>query len=256
MPRMSPTARSSPTRTRSRMQKIDPLPNVWTGTWRDARFSPPGDGGRPENALTGTIFMGNCCGALPLTVSAAEGQLRFWRNTPLASLAAGTSATIATGIVGYEFDADLDNGFRPSGLMRLSTSTLQLCQHTPGRRGSLRSWSDHACPDVVPTWRAAPLSSVPVPTAGPGRWTPTTIEDSTTPGILLSVDPTIQQATVNLLADMNVQPLTLQAGLSCPRRRVTRSRRSPQSSLPSRARFRRFLPSSFPGPRSTTAGAR
>ena len=35
--------------------KIDPLPNVWTGTWRDPRFSPPADGGRPENALTGTI---------------------------------------------------------------------------------------------------------------------------------------------------------------------------------------------------------
>ena len=25
----------------------------WTGTWRDPRFSPPPDGGRPENALTG-----------------------------------------------------------------------------------------------------------------------------------------------------------------------------------------------------------
>ena len=31
--------------------KIDPLPTVWTGTWRDPRFSPPADGGRPENAL-------------------------------------------------------------------------------------------------------------------------------------------------------------------------------------------------------------
>src|SRR2546426_384786 len=36
--------------------KIDPLPNVWTGTWRDPRFTPPADGGRPENALTGTLF--------------------------------------------------------------------------------------------------------------------------------------------------------------------------------------------------------
>ena len=135
MPRTSPTARSSPTRTRSRMRGSIRSPNVWTGTWRDARFSPPADGGRPENALTGTIFMGNCCGALPLTVSSAEGQLRFWRNTPLASLAAGTSATIAPGIVGYEFDADLDNGFRPSGLMRLSTSTLQLCQRHCWTRG-------------------------------------------------------------------------------------------------------------------------
>src|SRR5204862_505769 len=36
--------------------KIDPSP-VWTGTWRDARFSPPADGGRPENALSGTLYM-------------------------------------------------------------------------------------------------------------------------------------------------------------------------------------------------------
>ena len=38
--------------------KIDPIAE-WTGTWRDPRFSPPADGGRPENALTGTIFTVN-----------------------------------------------------------------------------------------------------------------------------------------------------------------------------------------------------
>ena len=32
--------------------KLDPMPNVTTGTWRDTRFGPPvADGGRPENAL-------------------------------------------------------------------------------------------------------------------------------------------------------------------------------------------------------------
>ena len=37
---------------------LDPLdPPIWTGSWRDPSFSPPADGGRPENALTGTIFM-------------------------------------------------------------------------------------------------------------------------------------------------------------------------------------------------------
>ena len=37
-------------------------PPTWTGTWRDPRFSPPGDGGRPENSLTGTLFMVNGSG--------------------------------------------------------------------------------------------------------------------------------------------------------------------------------------------------
>jgi len=33
--------------------KIDPLdPPTWTGTWMDPRFSPPADGGKPQNALT------------------------------------------------------------------------------------------------------------------------------------------------------------------------------------------------------------
>ena len=51
-------ARSSATRRRIANAKIDPTA-AWTGTWRDPRFSPPADGGRPENALTGTIFIVN-----------------------------------------------------------------------------------------------------------------------------------------------------------------------------------------------------
>ena len=36
--------------------QLDPAdPPTWTGTWRDATWSPPADGGRPENALKGTI---------------------------------------------------------------------------------------------------------------------------------------------------------------------------------------------------------
>src|SRR5690349_15488261 len=31
-------------------------PPTWTGTWMDPRFSPPGDGGQPQNALTGQLF--------------------------------------------------------------------------------------------------------------------------------------------------------------------------------------------------------
>ena len=54
------TARWSRTRRRTRTPKIDPPTATWTGTWRDPRFSPPADGGRPENALTGTIFTVNC----------------------------------------------------------------------------------------------------------------------------------------------------------------------------------------------------
>src|SRR5205807_7425654 len=40
--------------------QIDPMgPTTWTGTWMDPRFSPPADGGRPQNALTGQLFTVN-----------------------------------------------------------------------------------------------------------------------------------------------------------------------------------------------------
>ena len=35
------------------------MPDIWTGTWRDARPINP-EGPQPENALTGTIFTGLC----------------------------------------------------------------------------------------------------------------------------------------------------------------------------------------------------
>ena len=104
-------------------EKIDPTPE-WTGTWRDPRFAPQGQGaGKPENAVTGTLFQANS-DDLPVTVSKAEGKLRLWRNTSLASMGLLTqSVALAPHTVGYESDEDLDNGFRPAGLIRMSTTT-------------------------------------------------------------------------------------------------------------------------------------
>src|SRR5262252_8983531 len=105
--------------------KIDPQdPPTWTGTWRDPRFSPPADGGRPENALSGTIFMVNCCRADSIVVPAEDGQMRFWRNTSVATQSAGTSVTLNGALIGYEWDEELDNGSRPAGLFWLSTTPV------------------------------------------------------------------------------------------------------------------------------------
>ncbi len=63
--------------------KIDPSPE-WTGTWRDTRFSPPSNGGRPENALTGTLFKAiNSVDDTDFAIEVphAYSRLRFWRNT-------------------------------------------------------------------------------------------------------------------------------------------------------------------------------
>ena len=53
------------------------------GQWVDPRFSPPADGGRPPNALTGQFFLVNS-GTADIKVPAAYAKLRFWRGTQVA----------------------------------------------------------------------------------------------------------------------------------------------------------------------------
>ena len=77
--------------------KIDPAgAAMWTGTWRDPRFSPPADGGRPENALTGTIFMVNAGTRPPSRVPAADGKTAVLAEHDASpTLAAGAIADAA-----------------------------------------------------------------------------------------------------------------------------------------------------------------
>jgi hypothetical protein len=188
--------------------KIDPLPNVWTGSWRDPTFSPPADGGRPENALTGTLFMvnGDGTGGTAITVPAADGKLRFWRNTTVADLAPGQVATLTNRTLGFEWNEVVDNGFLPAGLMELShTTTYVQAELTDYGNNTTSTTATHS----LTLYRAA--SGALVFSAGTIQWSFGLDGDH---DWLPSIpDPRIQQATVNLFADMGVQPLTLQAGL-------------------------------------------
>jgi Domain of unknown function (DUF4082)/Bacterial Ig-like domain len=186
--------------------KIDPSA-AWTGTWRDPRFSPPSDGGKPENALTGTIFMANDTGQdYSIVIPEADGKMRFWRNTSVATLGAGQSATLPVGTLGYEWDADLDNGFRPAGLFRLSTTTLSISSvlqdygstYAPGTLTHALTLYKHNSGGLVFG-------------AGTIQWSWGL--DASHDGPSMVTDARIQQATVNLFADMGVQPATLQGGL-------------------------------------------
>ncbi|WP_159806042.1 DUF4082 domain-containing protein [Cellulomonas citrea] len=185
--------------------KIDPSAQ-WTGTFRDPRFaSPANGGGTPENALTGTMYMSNDSD-LPVTVSAAEGKLRLWRNTPLASMAAGTSAALAPHTVGYESDEDVDNGFRPAGLIRMSTTNGAVPQYLQdyGLVTAPGTTSHH-----ITLYKAA--SGARVFSAGSIQWAWGL--DQEHDGAGAPADSRMQQATVNLLADMSAQPTTLMSGL-------------------------------------------
>jgi len=188
--------------------KIDPAPE-WTGTWRDPRFAPPSQGaGRPENALTGTLYQVNHVD-LPVTVNAREGRTRLWRHTPLASLPAGGQAVLAPHTVGYESNEDLDNGFRPPGLVRLSTTTGPTQEY-------LTDFGNTVVPGTTThhtTLYRAPSGAL-VFSAGSVQWTWGLDEQHDSPFAPEPADPRMQQAQVNLLADMGAQPRTLEPHLT------------------------------------------
>src|SRR5205823_4409747 len=66
-----------------------------------------------------------CCSTPTGFVPPADGRMRFWRNTDVATLAASNAtAQLPAGVIGYEWDEDLDNGSRPAGIIRMSTTTV------------------------------------------------------------------------------------------------------------------------------------
>ena len=187
--------------------KIDPSP-AWTGTWRDPRFSPPADGGRPENALTGTIFTVN--GGTDAMHSAGRGrqdallaqhQRRDARRRPDAprcptarSATSGTrTSTTASG---------------PAGLIRLSTTTVSGADYMQDYGSNVRERHGDAPPDALPRTASGAL----VFGAGTVQWS-WGLDGDPRPRPARRPTSRMQQATVNLFADMGVQPATLQAGL-------------------------------------------
>jgi hypothetical protein len=185
---------------------FDPAdPPTWTGMWRDRRFSPPADGGRPENALSGTISRVNALRSDAITVPQADGRMRFWRNTSIAALGPGQMATLPAGVLGYEWDVDDDNGFRPAGLFPLSTTTLPVSTYLLDNYTMGNAIATHH----LTLYRAS--SGALVFGAGTMYWAWGLDGIHAIPGA--PTDPNMRQATVNLLADMGCQPATLQSGL-------------------------------------------
>ncbi|KQW49458.1 hypothetical protein ASC77_08845 [Nocardioides sp. Root1257] len=188
--------------------KIDPS-SEWTGTWRDPRFAPKSaGGGLQENALSGTIFMSNVTD-LPVTVSKAEGKLRLWRNTGLSSMVANTTA-LAPHTVGYESDEDQDNGSRPPGLIDMSTVSGAIAGQYMQDYGSLVG--DGTTTHHITLYKAP--SGALVFGAGSVQWTWGLDEEHDSPFAAEPADQRMQQAQVNLLADMGAQPTTLMSTLS------------------------------------------
>lgn len=196
--------------------RLDPDdPPTWTGTWRDPSFSPPDDGGNPENSLTGTLFEVNGTGSdnngtLAIQVPAADGKMRFWRNTAAAALSSGQTYNLPAQTLGYESDVDADNGSRPAGAFPLSTTTETLTSDYLLDYGA--NYGPGTAVHHMMMYRAA--SGALVFSTGSIDWAWGLNSNHDDPfGSPQSPDLAMQQSAVNLFADMHVQPATLQAGL-------------------------------------------
>ena len=197
---------------------LDPS-NEWTGTWRDTRFhgNPLAGGGNPqdvdpisglnpncncgENQLTGTIFgpdgQGQFGGALDVPDQFAG--LRVWRNTTVAN---GGQLDIAPGIIGYEWDTSPDDILRPQGLIKLSETTL--------------SWNAILVDQGNTTQPGTATHNLTLYRAESGAlvfgagtvfwsWALSNQHDSSPYGAQIA-NTDLQQFTINMFADMGIQP--------------------------------------------------
>ncbi len=190
-------------------------PPTWTGAWRDPRGGPQADGGKPENALSGQQFTVNS-GTADMTVPGQYSKLRLWRNTSVAGLNPEQTLTLSpeTGTLGYEWDEDVDNGFRPAGEFDLSSTTVSGVQAFTDYGSTLNTnatATHHLTLYRTPSgalvfgagtvqwaWGLANINAWSVGTTDPSHDLP---------------DPNMEQFTVNLFAEMGAQPGSLLAGL-------------------------------------------
>ncbi len=110
--------------TRLRSSKLDKSSKEWTGTWRDDHPSFK-EGPLPENEITGQLYMGDTWRSDPIHVNHFQKYHRFYRNTRISSRKEGERIVFGKPLIGHEFDEDVNNGFRPPGLMRLSETVLE-----------------------------------------------------------------------------------------------------------------------------------
>src|SRR5262249_11706405 len=122
-----------------------------------------------------------------------------------------------TGTLGYEWDEDVDNGFRPAGEFDLSSTTVSGVQAfiDYGSTVTSNATATHhltlyrarsgalvfAAGTVQWAWGLDNTNAWEVGTTDPGHFPP---------------DPNMEQFTVNLLSEMGAQPSTLTEGLVAP----------------------------------------
>ncbi|HXT08591.1 MAG TPA: DUF4082 domain-containing protein, partial [Roseiarcus sp.] len=190
---------------------IDPTGTA-TSAFIDARFASTGGlAGTPSNSLTGELFSVDSPRDDQITLTYGETQLSIWDNTAIQrDTQPGQTASLSPGLLGYEWDSSPDNGFMPTSLIDLSSTTLQV-------QTDLLDYGNITGPGTATHNLVEfrnPVSGALVFGAGSVYWSFGLSDQHDVVGAVAPpVDPNVQQAMVNEFAAMGVQPQTLQANL-------------------------------------------
>ncbi len=159
---------------------------------------------RPENALFGVMYIGdtNDISGSDFVVSNASDP--YFANTGL------NNGDKLIGLVGYEWDAIVNNGFTPSGVVTLGSSVV-----TPN--GAIAPGIPVTATQVSHAVRYTAPSGAKVFSTGSIQWVWGLDDDhGSAYSVAPRVDSRAQQIFVNILGGMGVRPTTPKAGLIIP----------------------------------------
>lgn len=188
----------------------------WTGTFMDARY---GHIPQPPNGVTGQLFMVNAHRQDAMKVHHNHGKLRLWRNTPAASHNPTTKHSFyvtTKGILGYEWDILPESCHnRPPGLFALSHTPMYLRGYLLENYGASYKGSgfvSHKLSLYRHYSKYGNNITALIFGAGTVQWSwglSNHHDFDKDDEKIYTEDFLIQQATVNLFADMNILPTTL-----------------------------------------------
>lgn len=180
---------------------LDPV--SWTGTWKDTRWT----GRQPENTITGTDFRMNGVNDMTATFLHTAGYAAhpMWRNTSLA-----TTDFSVTGLIGFEADEMAPTQPAASTVV-LAQSTITINGNRADDNGQSYGGSGTLNWGVVSQRYA---SGAVVVGFGTCQWSWGLDEVHDRGGNYASTP--IQQATLNLLADLGAVPAAPRGNLSVP----------------------------------------
>ena len=170
--------------------KCDPSPE-WTGLWRTGCNSPAGNACKPENGLSGNLSWSGTAGTIQ--VPDTYKNLRFWRNTPVALLGTGQTATLTTGTLGFEWDweqSEFGTSY-PPGRITMSNTVVNGKTHKMSLYKTAAGGWVFGAGTIQFSWGL----------------------DANHDRAGSATDQSMQQATINLFSDMGIQPSSLQAPL-------------------------------------------